>query len=62
MGQQKREAGQSMRWFAAWAALRHRLEEALVIIEESDRFPESVLDTFRGKYYIETCHACPTEL
>ena len=52
MGYQDRHDGASMRHFAAWAALRNHLEEAVIIMEESDRFDQDLLAKVFAKKYI----------
>ena len=51
MGNRDTTDGHTMTQFAAWASLRHRLQEPILIIEESDHLPPEVIARVFGKYY-----------
>lgn len=63
MGGNEKEGGTDIKHFSAWAAQRLKVQEPVIVHENSDRFTVATLEKVFGKRYaVQSIVLCPTEL
>jgi hypothetical protein len=61
-GHEEREGGKTMKYVAAWACLRRHFQEPIIVVENSRKFDQTLLERSLPMYTIMPNLICPTTM